>query len=148
MEHALTLEPGNLNNKGFMGSVLSLAGRAEEGLAHINSAFELSPRDHYSAPWYVYSSWGNAQLGRYEEAEEAARKAIEIIGTVPGFWMAYANALAENGKLEEAQTALAELRHLCPQLTLEHLEWVFKMAFKPEKVAECHLSGLRKLDWS
>ncbi len=88
------------------------------------------------------------QLNRYEEAEKAAHKAIEIVGTVPVQWVAYSNALAENGKLEEAQTALVELRRLCPQLTLEHLEWVFNMAFKPEKVAECHLSGLRNLDWS
>ena len=148
MEHALTLEPGNLINKGFLGCALARVGRAEEGLAHIETAFELSPRDHYGPPWHVYSSWAYAQLGRYEEAEEAAHNAIEIVGTVPLMWMAYINALAKNGKLEEAQTALAELRSLCPQLTLEHQEWIFNMAFEPEKVAECHLSGLRKLDWS
>lgn len=93
----------------------------EEGLAFLDSAFDLSPRDQFAAPMHVFRAFAYSQLDRYEEAEEASLKAVELMGGCPGFWMEYTNALAENGKYEEAQNALAELRRLSPKLTFEHL---------------------------
>ena len=57
------------------------------------------------------------------------------------------NALAETGKLEEAQRALRALRRLSPNLTFQYLERIFRRAFPPDELAEYYLSGLRKLDW-
>ncbi len=77
----------------------------------------------------------------------AGRKGVEIMGATPFSWIVYANALAENNKLMEAQNALAEIGRLSPRLTLGHLERVFHMAYEPDELAEYYLSGLRKLNW-
>jgi hypothetical protein len=32
-------------------------------------------------------------------------------------------------------------------MTVKYLEWVYRMAYESEEIAERHLCGLRKLDW-
>ncbi len=148
MERALTLEPENPLNQESLGHALIHVGRVEEGLAHLKNAINLSPGERLTPPLHVYRSYGYTQLGRYEDAEVAGRKGVEIMGAAPFSWIVYANALAENGKLIEARNALTEISRLSPGLTLEHLERVIRIAYEPVELAEYYLSGLRKLDWS
>jgi adenylate cyclase len=147
MERALALDPENPLNRESMGHALIHVGRVEEGLAHLENAIDLSPGERLTPPLHVYRSYGYTQLCRYEDAEVAGRKGVEIMGAAPFSWIVYANALAENGKLLEAQNALAEVVRLSPRLTLGHLERVFRMAYEPDELAEHYLSGLRKLNW-
>ncbi|MEE8212012.1 MAG: hypothetical protein V3T85_08830, partial [Acidiferrobacterales bacterium] len=83
-----------------------------------------------------------------EKAEETARTAVDVMGGAPAAWFVYVNALAENGKLQQAHAALAELRRLSPPITFEHLERVCQTAYVSEEEAERHLAGFRKLDWN
>jgi TolB-like protein len=147
-ERAFTLEPDNLVNQARLGDALVHLGRAEEGLVQIENAISLGPKEHIAPPWhYYFLCYAYGQLGRYEEAEKAGHVCVDLMGDCPLSWMIYTNALAENGKIEEAQTALAELRLLSPNMTFEYLEWVYRIAYESEDIAERHLCGLRKLNW-
>ncbi len=147
MERGLTLEPENPLIQESLGHALIHVGRVEEGLARLENAINLSPGERLTPPLHAYRSYGYTQLGRYQDAEMAGRKGMEILGAAPFTWIVYANALAENGKHIEARNALAEIGRLSPHLTLEHLERVFRMAYEPAELAEYYLCGLRKLDW-
>ena len=147
MERAFTLEPRNPHNHEALGYALILVSEAEKGLKLLDTALELSPGDRLTPPLYVFRSYAFTQLGRYDEAVECGRKGTELVSGLPHSWYTYANALAETGKLQEAQTALTEMLRLSPDLTLEYLEWVHSMSFSSTDVAEFYLRGLRKLDW-
>ncbi|MEE8235831.1 MAG: hypothetical protein V3R53_03485 [Gammaproteobacteria bacterium] len=149
VERAVTLEPENLPNKARLGNALVHFGKAEKGLEHIDTAINLGPKEHIAPPWhYHFRAHALNQLGQYEKAEESAQIAVDVMGGAPPPWFVYVNALAENGKLQQAHAALAELRRLSPQMTFEHLERVFQTAYVSEENAERHLAGLRKLDWN
>lgn len=149
-ERAVAIAPDNLieQARARLGHALLHVNQGREGVAHIERAFETSPGDHFTPPWhYLFRSWAYTNLEHYEDAAKAGQKAVEFhYGNAPCL-LVYTNALAETGQLAEAQLALAELRRLSSKLTLEHLEWVYRMAFEPEEVAERYLCGLRKLDW-
>lgn len=148
-ERAFMLEPDNLVNQARLGDALVHLGRTEEGLDHIENAIKLGPKEHIAPPWhYYFLCFAYNQLGRYEEAEKTGHVCVDIMGSCPLPWMIYTNALAEVGKMDQAYTALSELRHLSPNITFEYMEWVYRMAYESAEIAERHLCGLRKLDWS
>jgi tetratricopeptide (TPR) repeat protein len=147
MERAVTLEPRNPHNLESFAIALVLAGEAERALKMLDTAVELSPGDRLTPPLYMFRSYAYTQLGRLEEAEETGRKGIELMSGSPMSWYVYINAVAETGKLQEAQHALTELLRLSPDLTLEYLESVHRTSFSSNEVAEIYLGGMRKLDW-
>jgi adenylate cyclase len=90
---------------------LSFAGQAERAIDWGEQAVRLSPFDPLRYVAYHGISIGNFQLGRYEQAANAARKAIQA----PGFSFSYAllaASLARLGRLEEAKAVVAQLREL------------------------------------
>ena len=143
-ERALAREPDNPLNRESLGHALIHVGRIEEALAHLEAAIELSPGSSLTPPLHVYRCYAYMQIGRYEEAVEAGRKGTQSMPSTPFSWTVYANALALNDNLGEARTAIAEIRRLSPRLTLEHLDWVYRLAFEPVELGECYLLGLRK----
>ncbi len=147
MERAFTLEPRNPHNHEILGITLIMAGKPEKGLDLLETAVELSPGDRLTPPLHTFRSYAYSQLGRYQEAEETGRNGTELMSGNPWSWYVYINALAETGKMQQAQNALAELLLLSPDLTLEYLEWVHRMSFSSTDIAELYLRGLRKLDW-
>jgi adenylate cyclase len=147
MERALTLEPRNPHNLESFAFALINVGEAERALKMLDTAVELSPGDRLTPPLYMFRSYAYTQLGRFEEAEETGRKGIELMSGSPISWYVYINAVAETGKLQEAQHALTELLRLSPNLTLEYLESVHRTSFSSVEIAEFYLGGMRKLDW-
>ncbi len=131
------------------GHALLHVDRGEEGLAQIERAIAASPSEHFTPPWhYLFRSWAYMQLERYEEAKVDGLKAEEVHYANCSCLIPYANALAMTGHLEDAQVTLAEIKRLCPRLSIEHLEWVYRMAYLKEDNAERHICGLRKLSWN
>ena len=147
MERALTLEPKNPHNFETFAIALVHVGEAERALKLLDTAVELSPGDRLTPILYTFRSYAYTQLGRYEEAEKNGRKGIELMSGNPWCWYVYINALAETGKLQDAQSALAELLRLSPDLTLEYLEAVVREEYASTDFTEIYLRGLRKLDW-
>jgi adenylate cyclase len=85
---------------------LSFAGQAEKAIEWGERAMRLSPFDPMAYVAYHGICVGNFHLGRYEEAANAARKAVQ---SNPGFSFSYAclaATLAKLGRLEEAKAAV------------------------------------------
>ena len=97
---------------------LSFAGQAERAIDWGEQAVRLSPFDPLRYVAYHGISLGNFHLGRYEQAANAARKAIQV----PGFSFSYAllaASLARLGRLEEAKAAVvAQLCKLQPNSSI------------------------------
>jgi len=113
-------------------------GRYEQGIADVQQAMRLSPRDPRIGLWLA--NLGDAELGlghlggaldKYHEAIEAGWRSYQ-----PYRGLAAADAL--EGKMEEATSALTEARRINPQLTLKWLQT--HSSNTPQKLTE----GLRK----
>ena len=150
-ERAVAIAPDNFidQTRARYGHALLHVDRGEEGLAQIDRAIKASPAEHFTPPWhYLFRSWAYMHLQRYEEAMVDSQKSVELHYANCSCLIPYANALVMTGHFDEAQASLAEIKRLSPRLTMEHLEWVYLMAYLKEDIAERHICGLRKLNWN
>ena len=116
-EEAVKLCPSCAPAYIFGSCSLSFAGQAERAIAWGEQGVRLSPFDPLRYIAYHGISLGNFHLGRYEQAANAARKAIQV----PGFSFSYAllaASLARLGRLEEAKAAVAQLCKLQPNSSI------------------------------
>jgi serine/threonine-protein kinase len=100
------LEPHSANARAAAGWPYLFAGRQEEAAEELAAAVALG--DSPFALW----SYGTAlsALGRHDEAIAAHRSAVAMTGgRYPHYLALLAGALGEAGRLDEAQSALAEL---------------------------------------
>ena len=112
-EEAVKLCPSCAPAYIFGSCSLSFAGQAEPAIDWGEQGVRLSPFDPLRYIAYHGISLGNFHLGRYEQAANAARKAIQV----PGFSFSYAllaASLARLGRFEEAKAAVAQLCKLQP----------------------------------
>jgi adenylate cyclase len=100
------------------GAELSL-GRYAEAKADMEQAMRLSPRDPDIGTWHMYMGDADLGPGNYDGAIAEYRKAIDAgyRTFIPYADMAAALALAD--RMDEAKAAVAQARHLNPQLTIE-----------------------------
>ena len=116
-ETALSLSPSSAFSY-HLGSVIAgWAGNAERAVEWGERALRLSPFDPLSYLAYDSVSVGHFRRGRYEEAVNAARKAIQFN---PGFSINYvllAAPLAKLLRLDEARTAVARVLELQPSFS-------------------------------
>ena len=89
---------------GDIGLAKIFAGRAEETEAHVNEALRLSPHDSFAWLWLHFAGGAKLQLGADEEAVAKFRRSIEINRNFPLSHFFLAAALANLGKLDEAQS--------------------------------------------
>jgi TolB-like protein len=117
-EEAVKLSPSCGPAFIFGAAPFSFAGQAERAIDWGERALRLSPFDPMSYVAYHGIAVGNFQLGRYEEAAKAARKAIQ---SNPKFSFSYAllaAPLAKLGRTEEARDAVVRLRELQPNFSI------------------------------
>lgn len=95
-----------------LGNSLSLVGRPAEGIPYLEKAIRLNPDD---VRGHIYLSLlADAYLNNrnYSQSAETARKAIERKRDYPHPYMTLASALGHQGKIEEAEGALADCQRL------------------------------------
>jgi adenylate cyclase len=113
-EAAVSLSPSSALSY-ILGSVdLAWSGRAERAMDWANRGLRLSPFDPLRFAAFNALAMANFQLGRYDEAANAARRAIQ---SNPNFSICYvhlAAALAGLGQLEGARAAAARALELQP----------------------------------
>ncbi|HZZ25420.1 MAG TPA: adenylate/guanylate cyclase domain-containing protein [Roseiarcus sp.] len=102
-ERALALDPNLATAHGDMGLAKIFVGRPEETEAHEKEALRLSPRDSFAWLWLHFTGAAKMALGANEEAVALFRRSIENNRTIPLTHFFLAAALANLGKLEEAQ---------------------------------------------
>jgi adenylate cyclase len=116
-------------------------GRFEQAKSDAQRAMRLSPRDPRIGFWHY--SIGNAEFGQghYDASIDENHKALDAGFRIPNTYFVLAAALALEGKMEEAKTALAEARRLDPNFTVKRV-----IAFRatPPPMAAPLVEGLRK----
>ena len=144
-ERSLTLDPNLAESRALIGLAKIFDGRAEETERDENEALRLSPRDKSAWAWMHFSGSAKLYLGADEEAIAWFRRAIELRRDFPltHFWLAA--ALANLGRLEEAQTEAQVGLSLDPSFTIR------RFLDRPEadnpvflKQREHHADAMRK----
>ena len=105
LRRAIALDPNYANARRSLGHVLSNAGRHSEALAEMARARELDP---FSPLMHGLSAQAAYNAGNFALAERHARQSLAID---PNFWAGYVNlgqALAGQGRHNEALVAIAE----------------------------------------
>src|SRR5208337_2465435 len=97
----------------------------------------LSPRDPAMSQWHNLRADPELGLGRFDEALEDAKKAVDSGYRVFYAYLNLAVAHAFKGEMDEAKDAVVEARRLNPNLSVK---WLVK--HKP--VLQFAFDGLRK----
>ena len=111
--------------------------RFEEAKSDIQQAMLLSPRDPAMSQWFNLRADTELGLGRFDEALEDVKKAVDGGYRNIYSYINLAAAHAFKGELDEAKAAIAEARRLKPDLSVK---WLVK--HKP--VLQFAFDGLRK----
>jgi len=116
-ERALALSPSSALTL-FLGAVtLAYAGEAERAIDWAERALRLSPRDRLAFAGYQALAISHFQCARYDEAANAANRAVL---SNPSFSVSHsllAAALAKLGRTEEAKAAAAHVLALPPSFS-------------------------------
>jgi adenylate cyclase len=113
-EAALSVSPSSALTYILGSLILAFAGEAERAIEWADRSLRLSPFDPYRGSAFCAVSFAHFQRGRYGDAADAARKAIQAL---PGFSMchvALAAPLAKLGQLEEAKAVGTRVLELQP----------------------------------
>jgi tetratricopeptide (TPR) repeat protein len=96
-------------------------GRFEQAKSDAQRAMRLSPRDPRMGLWHFYLSGAEFGQGHYDASIGEDREALNAGFRTLSTYSRLAAALALEGKMEEAKTALAEARRLDPNLTVKRV---------------------------
>jgi adenylate cyclase len=109
-QEAIKLNPSFAAAHVLLGQMCLYRGQPEEALALAEKGIRLNPRDPHQFIYLPVLAGANYQLRRYEQAIEIGRRAWELNPNWPGGLRWVVAGLGQLGRIEEAQTALAELK--------------------------------------
>jgi adenylate cyclase len=139
-ERAVALAPNNADGYEVLGSVLTGAGRAEEGIKLIEKAMRFNPR---YPPRYLQSlNFAYRLAGRYEEAIIPAKKLLILNPDFMPAHLQLASCYAHLGRLEEARAEAAEVMRLAPNFSLEAAKQ--SLPIKDPAILEREIDAWRK----
>ena len=141
-EKALDLNPNLSFAEGLLGMVHTHLGHFEEGGAHLDRAFRLSPRDPSHLWVGVARLVAALATGRYEDYLVLAKKFTEDSPNLHAGWRHLAVAYAVVDRIDEARAAVQQVLRLAPRETIESVRRTSPIAL-PE-LLERYLDGLRK----
>jgi tetratricopeptide (TPR) repeat protein len=146
-EHALALDRNLAGAHSIIGFGKIYIGRAEETEAHIGEALRLSPRDTTVYVWMTNAGIAKNYLGSWEQAVAWFRRAIEANRNYPPAYFQLAAALAQLGRLDEANSAVKAGLALNPTFAISRARGAFTVrSDDPTYLAQLEpiLEGLRK----
>jgi adenylate cyclase len=118
-DEAVVANPSHALGWLFLGTVDAFKGQGVAAVEATRRAMELSPLDPMR--YYFESLGATAELSvhEYSNAERLARSSLALNRMHPSTWRALTIALVSQGRMEEAQAALAKVREVDPTLTVE-----------------------------
>jgi class 3 adenylate cyclase/Tfp pilus assembly protein PilF len=127
---ALAIEPMQPPVRANAGWMLVLLGRPAEGKPYLETALAMAPHHLYAAAWLNYLGLAELFLGRYGEATDLFRGAIETQshGAIAADielerGLNLAAALALDGKVVAAREVIDGLRSRHPSLSTHNILW-------------------------
>jgi TolB-like protein/class 3 adenylate cyclase/Flp pilus assembly protein TadD len=118
LEQALSLNRNLGAAHAWMGQAKITMGRAEEAEAHLNEAFRLSPNDAVAFIWTHIRGLTKLHLGADEEAVALFRRSVDASRNYPLNHFYMAAALANLGRLDEAEAEVKAGRALAPNYSI------------------------------
>jgi adenylate cyclase len=137
LDAGLAVDPNAAGLLAMRSSPKDYLRRFEEAKSDIQQAMLLSPRDPAMSQWFNLRADTELGLGRFDEALEDVKKAVDGGYRNIYSYINLAAAHAFKGELDEAKAAMAEARRLKPDLSVK---WLMK--HKP--VLQFAFDGLRK----
>ncbi|OGP90490.1 MAG: hypothetical protein A2157_12690 [Deltaproteobacteria bacterium RBG_16_47_11] len=138
-ERAVSLDLNSADNFLRLGMVLNWAGRAEEAIPYIQNSIRLNPLP--PANYFVHLAVPYRDLGQYEKAIEASKKALQ---RDPNNQFAYIHMTVSYIRLgleKEARAAAAQILTIDPKFSLERYAKILPF---PQPVADLVIEDLRK----
>jgi TolB-like protein/Flp pilus assembly protein TadD len=137
---ALDLNPNFAAAHDYIGLALVFDGRSEEALRHFEQAMRMSPRDP-SGRFFAGIAVAHYMAGRYPQAVEWAKRAIQLRPGILSARRILCASLAQAGQIEEAKSAMDTLRQLQPDLSIA---WINQFVpYTPGPMSH-FLEGMRK----
>jgi adenylate cyclase len=116
-ERGLTLDPNSFGIIQNSAAALAYSGRPEEAIPLLQKAIRLSP---FPPGFYFYTlSVAYRMVGRFDEAIEEAKNAVEREPKNQFTYLALVSACILAGREEEAHAAAAEVLKINPTFSLE-----------------------------
>ena len=140
-EEAIKLNPSYAAAHVLLGQMHLYRGRPEETIALAETGIRLSPSDPRLFIWLVALAGAYYQLRRYAAAIEAGRRSWTLNRNWPGGLRYAVAGHAQLGQMDEARAALAELRHLNPDLAF--IEGNLRRLYWDQAAVDHVLAGLR-----
>jgi Flp pilus assembly protein TadD len=143
LEEAVALNPSFAQAHFALGCTKVWSGRAREGIAHVERAAQLSPRDPHLSSFHATRALAHIDLHELAEAIESARRATRVPNAKAWPHMMLVAALGLMGREEEARRALDGLLAKEPGFTLAKAREDFFFCADQDLVGRC-LDGLRR----
>jgi TolB-like protein len=118
---ALDLNPNFAAATGSIGFALALDGQSDLAIIHFDQAMRMSPRDPLNSFFFVGVAAAHYLAGRYSNAIEWARKAVQLRPGYLGGHRILCASLAQIGQIEDARTAMSTLFQLQPALSIAQI---------------------------
>jgi tetratricopeptide (TPR) repeat protein len=142
MRQAIDLNPSFAQPYAILGNMLTYVGQPEETPPFVEKAIRLSPSDPRLFMWLGVLAGAHYQLRHYEQAVEVGRRSWTLNRNFPAGLRCVVAGLGQLGRIEEAHTAVAELKKLDPNLAF--VEGVLSRLYHNRDGADHLLDGLRK----
>jgi Flp pilus assembly protein TadD len=139
LQLAVQLNPNLANCHAGLGANLALRGDLAAAREQIDIALRLSPRDPSKASWRAQYCLGALLNGRYEEVVAEGTTALTEFPDSAVLYGGRAAALAQLGRISEAQADVAHVLRLLPGQTVE----VVRRQMPPVPNVDRFLEGLR-----
>jgi adenylate cyclase len=136
VDRAVASNPNAAHAWDQRGWTYQLAGQPEEAIRSFERAIRLSPFDPWLFSRFTGMSAAFIDLGRFDEAVAAAKKALSEKQTFPQAYRCLAAALAHLGRDAEARKAVAQLHEIQPHFRISG--WVARTGQR------LYIDGLRK----
>jgi adenylate cyclase len=141
-QETVNLNPSYAAAHVMLGSSFTYRGQPENGIALVEKGIRLSPTDPRLFMWLPPLAAAHYQLRHYAESVEIGRRSWTLNRNWPIGLTYVVAALAQLGRVEEAQAALADLKGLDPHLSL--VQATLQRLYRDQAGIDHLLDGLRK----
>jgi adenylate cyclase len=139
---AIDLDPNSTFARGYLGTAYAFGGECDPAIQNMQEAMRLSPRDFLMVVWFTVSAWAYLSAGKFEQAADCGKRAIDCNPAFPDAHGTFAAAAAHLGHMDDARAGLDEFMRLMPGLTVGDERLI--RPFRRPADRERFLDGLRK----
>ena len=140
-ERSLSIDPNSPRAWNTSASIHIAMGHSEVARKHAEHVIRISPRNPSHWVSYTHIAEANLQDMRYQEAADAAKKALQLNNYMVPAHLVLAASCVHLGRFDEAQAAIKRALHLNSKLTIARMPELFPIA--RYKNLDAYLDGLR-----